>query len=255
MVAMAKPAGALDGGGGQGARQPVSQRTSQPDPFWYTAKTKLARAAAGQRAARRAAAVQAARARRAVARRHLLLGVRHRGNPHRAAADRRPGGVHPDPAADAGHLAGDDARGALLPRGRHGLHQAGRLLRGRPGELRPAHRADLRGGAADRLRGHGRGPDRGGHRRRGVRDPRHRPVQAGDLRRRRAADVLRQPARHQGGGQGVRRAHLPVLRRGDPDDRGRPDPRGLRQPAPCTTRPRCTAPTPSAPAPRDSSPA
>ncbi len=36
MVAMAKPAGTLEGGG-QGSRQ----RTSQPDPFWYTAKTKL----------------------------------------------------------------------------------------------------------------------------------------------------------------------------------------------------------------------
>jgi len=41
MVAKAKPAGTLDGGGVQGARQPVSPRTSQPDPFWYTAKTKL----------------------------------------------------------------------------------------------------------------------------------------------------------------------------------------------------------------------
>jgi len=40
MVAKAKPAGTLDGSG-QGARQPVSQRTSQPDPFWYTAKTRL----------------------------------------------------------------------------------------------------------------------------------------------------------------------------------------------------------------------
>jgi amino acid transporter len=41
MVAMAKPAVMLDGGGGQGGRQPVSQRASQPDPFWYTAKTRL----------------------------------------------------------------------------------------------------------------------------------------------------------------------------------------------------------------------
>ena len=182
-------------------------------PLLVHGEDEAARAAARQRAARRAAAVQAARARRAVARRHLLLGVRHRGNPDRAAADRRPGGVHADPADDAGHPARDDARGALVPRGRHGLHQAGRLVRGGAGELRPAHRAGLRGGAADRLRGHGRGPDRGGHRGGGVRDPRHRPVQAGDLRRRRAADVLRQPARHQGGGQGVRRADLPVRRR------------------------------------------
>jgi amino acid transporter len=40
MVAKAKPAGTLDESG-QGARQPVSQRPSQPDPFWYTAKTRL----------------------------------------------------------------------------------------------------------------------------------------------------------------------------------------------------------------------
>src|ERR1700734_139251 len=40
MVAKAKPAGTLDGSG-LGARQPVSQHTSQPDPFWYTAKAKL----------------------------------------------------------------------------------------------------------------------------------------------------------------------------------------------------------------------
>src|SRR5215469_5910924 len=41
MVAMPKPAGALDGDSAQGARQPVSQRSGQPDPFWYTAKTRL----------------------------------------------------------------------------------------------------------------------------------------------------------------------------------------------------------------------
>jgi amino acid transporter len=37
MVAIAKPAGTLEGGSGQRG----SQRSSQPDPFWYTAKTKL----------------------------------------------------------------------------------------------------------------------------------------------------------------------------------------------------------------------
>jgi amino acid transporter len=41
MVAMAKPAGTLEGAGGQGSRQLARQRASQPDPFWYTAKTKL----------------------------------------------------------------------------------------------------------------------------------------------------------------------------------------------------------------------
>src|SRR5246500_5360982 len=41
MVAMAKPAGTLDGAGGQGSRQLARQRASQPDPFWYTAKRRL----------------------------------------------------------------------------------------------------------------------------------------------------------------------------------------------------------------------
>src|ERR1700722_6268698 len=41
MVAVAKPAGTLDGGGGQGGHQLASQRVSQPDAFWYTAKTRL----------------------------------------------------------------------------------------------------------------------------------------------------------------------------------------------------------------------
>jgi amino acid transporter len=41
MVAMPKPAGTLDGGGGRDTRQPLVRRAGQPDPFWYTAKTKL----------------------------------------------------------------------------------------------------------------------------------------------------------------------------------------------------------------------
>src|SRR6201987_6055796 len=41
MVAMAKPAGTLEGAGGQGSRQVARQRATQPAPFWYTAKTKL----------------------------------------------------------------------------------------------------------------------------------------------------------------------------------------------------------------------
>src|SRR5689334_1727542 len=40
MVAMPKPAVALEKGG-EGSRQPVNQRAGQPDPFWYTAKTRL----------------------------------------------------------------------------------------------------------------------------------------------------------------------------------------------------------------------
>src|SRR6202012_1351693 len=41
MVAMAKPAGTLDGGGGQVDRQVATPRARQSDPFWYTAKPKF----------------------------------------------------------------------------------------------------------------------------------------------------------------------------------------------------------------------
>ena len=51
-------------------------------------------------------------------------------------------------------------------------------------------------------------------------------------RRRRAHHVLRQPARHPRGGQGVRAAHVPVHRCRHPDDRARAAPGGHGQPAP-----------------------
>ena len=57
---------------------------------------------------------------------------------------------------------------------------------------------------------------------------RHRPLRDADIHRHHPADVLRQPARHPGGGQDLRAAHLPVLRVGHPDDRGRDRPRGAR---------------------------
>ena len=57
---------------------------------------------------------------------------------------------------------------------------------------------------------------------------RHRSLRDADIHRRHPADVLRQPARHPGGGQDLRAAHLPVLRVGHPDDRGRDRPRGAR---------------------------
>src|SRR6266700_984586 len=41
MVAMPKPAGALDGSGGQGGGQLTKERVRTPDSFWYTAKTRL----------------------------------------------------------------------------------------------------------------------------------------------------------------------------------------------------------------------
>ena len=54
------------------------------------------------------------------------------------------------------------------------------------------------------------------------------PYVTADIHRRHPADVLRQPARDPGGGQDLRAAHLPVLRVGHPDDRGRDRPRGAR---------------------------
>src|SRR5216684_3020134 len=41
MVAMPKPAGALDGSGGQGGGQLTKERVRTPDSLWYTAKTRL----------------------------------------------------------------------------------------------------------------------------------------------------------------------------------------------------------------------
>ena len=181
--------------------------------------------AAGQPGPRRTAAVQPARARRAVAGRDLLLRLRHRGNPHRAGARGRPGRVYPAPADDAGHLVRHGAGAALLPRDRHGLHQAGRLVRGGAGELRPPHRPGMRGRAAHRLRGDRGGADRGGHGRGRLGHPRGRHVQGRSHGRRGPAHVLREPAGPQGGRPGVRGADLPVLGRGHLDDRRRADPR------------------------------
>ena len=77
-------------------RQPAGRRGVH-------AETPAARPAHGQPGARRAAAVQRGRARRAGPGRDLLLGVRHRGDPDRAAQG-RPGHhrVHADPPADRG---------------------------------------------------------------------------------------------------------------------------------------------------------
>ena len=202
-----------------------------PDTFWYTTKRRLLGPPLVNHGSRRTAAVQAARARRAVTGRDLLLRLRHRGNPHRAGARARHSRVQPDPAHDPGHLVRHGARAALLPRDRHGLHQARRIVRGGPGELRAAHRPGMRGRAAHRLRGDRGGPDRGGDRRGGLRLPGDRPLQARDLRRRGPAHVPGKPARDQGGGPGLRRAHLPVRGRGHLDDHRRADPSSAGKPA------------------------
>ena len=183
-----------------------------PETLRYRLKNMLLGPPAGQRAAQRRAAVQAPRPRRAVPRRHLLLGLRHRGDAHPAGAARRAWPPSPWCCPMTMAILGVMLlRDPLLPRGRHGLHQGRRLLRGGPGELRPAGRPGRRRGAAHRLRGHRGGADRGGHRR-----PDHClpapsarttvPITVG----RRPAAALRQPARHPGGGQGLRPAHLPV---------------------------------------------
>ena len=182
------------------------------------AQAEAARAAARQRAAFIGAAVPAARARRALLRRHLVGRLRHRGNADRDGPGRRPGGVHADPADDAGRAGRHRAGRALLPRGRLRLHPGRRLLRRGQGELRAAGRPGRGGGAAHRLHGDRRRADRGGQRRHRLRVP-AAGEHPGDrvehpglhLRGRRADHVLHQPARHPRGGPGVRAAHLPVL--------------------------------------------
>ena len=201
------------------------------------AQAEAARPAAGQRAAFRGAAVPAARPRRALLRRHLVGRLRHRGNADRDGPGGRPGGVHADPADDAGRAGRHRAGRALLPRGRLGLHPGRRLLRRGQGELRAAGRPGRGGGAAHRLHGDRRGADRRGQRRHRLRvpaageHPGDRPAHPGlHLRDRRADHVLRQPARHPRGGPGVRAADLPVLRLRRGDDRRRPVPRGDHRP-------------------------
>ena len=72
-------------------------------------------------------------------------------------------GVHADPAADRRRAVRHGPGGAVLPRGRHDLHQGRRLVRGGAGQLRPAGGPDRGGRAADRLRRHGRRAGRGRH--------------------------------------------------------------------------------------------
>ena len=67
------------------------------------------------------------------------------------------------------------------------------------------------------------------------------PYKLEDHRRRGPAHGLREPARPQGGGPGLRRADLPVLGRGHLDDRRRADPRPDGEPAPARPGTRCTA--------------
>ena len=207
LVAVRRAAGLLTGG----------QRDELPETFWYSVKRRLLGPPMVNEQLRRAAAVQAARAGRAVPRRHLLLGLRHRGNP----------------ASSCCQLFGLAAFTLLLPmtgvvlfvhgcwwccptaRWSIGLHQGRRLLRGGQGELRPAGRPGRRRGAADRLRGHGRRADRRGHAPRSFRVPGARPRTSSRDHpiARHPAHVLRQPARDPGGRADLRAAHLPVLRR------------------------------------------
>ena len=106
---------------------------------------------------------QEGRARRAVQRLHLLLRVRHRRDADRAAGGLRPDRL-PHPAADDRRRARRaDPDDAVLPRGRHGLHQGRRVLRRGAGELRAARSPRSLGRAADRLHRHRRGAGRGRH--------------------------------------------------------------------------------------------
>ena len=89
----------------------------------------------------------------------------------------------------------------------------------------------MRGRAAHRLRGDRGGPGRGGDSRRGLSLSGDRPLQARDLRGRGPAHVRGKPARDQGGGPGLRRAHLPVRGRGHLDDHRRADPGSAGKPA------------------------
>ena len=127
---VSRPGGGPDGGGGHaGSRAGAAALTTAaeagssrhqaaelPEGFWYAVKRRALGPAAGHRAAQEPAPVQAAGAGRAVLRRALLGGLRHRGDPARAAPVLRPGrllaGAADDPApswpapAGPGHCPG-----------------------------------------------------------------------------------------------------------------------------------------------------
>ncbi len=94
--------------------------------------------------------------------RHLFVGVRDRADPLRPGEGDRGGGVL---ARDADHPRGHRGprlRDALVPRGREGLHEGRRRLRGIAGEFRAQGRPGRGHVASDRLHPHCRGFGRGG---------------------------------------------------------------------------------------------
>ena len=127
-------------------------------------------------------------------RRHLVVGLRDRGNARRTGAVCRAGGVYPGDPGHAHPVAGAVLRDPFLPPSRNGLYARRRVLRRRTRELRADRGPGRRSGVAHRLHGNGRRPDGGRHRcsRIGVPGPAflHRPDQRG----RRRPYRLRQPA-------------------------------------------------------------
>jgi hypothetical protein len=103
--------------GPRGRKQACSKETPSAGKLLVHGQTPPARSPDGQRPAPRAAPVQEARAWRPVTGRHLLTGLRHRGNAHRADADFRPCRLRRSHPANLGDLVRHAARGPLLPRG------------------------------------------------------------------------------------------------------------------------------------------
>ena len=221
--------------GPRSARSPVGDRGRQhPREAALSPEEQTARASARHRATQLGAARAPDGARRAGPGLHLLLGLRHRGDADPDDALHRAGRLQPAGADHPGHSRRPVLRHPVVPRRDPVLHQGGRRLRGGPGQLRAEGGPGRRGGAADRLHGHGGRADGGRH---GQSDQCHpEPGQhhrhGGHHGRRRAAPPLRQPARHPRGRAGLR--HPDLLLRGLPghghhrrlrqEGRGRPAP-------------------------------
>ncbi len=187
---------------------------------WATGSSVFSWKAVRHRAVEWRATESRHRPRRLGAGLHLVLGLRHRRDPHADDALHRHRRVRP---RRADHVR-DPRRAVLRHHELHGRHQVlhdrRRLLRRGARQFRSEDRPDRRGGAVDRLHRHRRGPVLGRHGGLGEHDPvtSLASLSAVDHPRRRTDPDLRQPARSERGGELLRAPDVLLHRDDDVDD-------------------------------------